>query len=57
MKTVTMDQNTGGPDIWTIGTNLTMTGSSLSNNNQTLLYADKSNLDVSRTTFKNGGSF
>jgi|LauGreDrversion4_2_1035121.scaffolds.fasta_scaffold383123_2 hypothetical protein len=39
------------------GSDLTLSGSSLSNSNQTLLYAVKSNINVSSTTFTNGGSF
>lgn len=52
-----MNQNSGGSNIMVTGSNLTLRDSSLTNNNNTLLNAIKSNVDVSGTTFTNGGSF
>lgn len=52
-----MDKNSGGPNIQITGSNLTLSGSSLSNNSQTLLYAIQSNVAISSSTFSNGGSF
>ena len=52
-----MNKNSGGPNIKITGGNLTLSDSSLSNNSETLLYAFQSNVDISSTTFTNGGSF